>query len=117
VRGFSQRPSRKRSHQREPGAHAHPGAGKQSGSKGKRRQGDAVDEAEHDEGEAEHTNAGRTAGVAADDRDPHRIVEAAGKGHSDQRSATVAGCECKRLGALIAREQSSPAVGLEGLSE
>ena len=140
VRGPSQRPTRKRrgrrargqagqghdhgggrdsgeSHHRESRAHARAGARKQNGDEGERGEGDAVDQAEHHEGEAEHADTGRTAGVAADDRDPHRIVEAARKDNSDQRSATVAGRERKRLGSLVGREQPRPSVRLEGLGE
>src|SRR5207247_2383901 len=55
--------------------------------------------------------------VAADDGDPHRVVEAAGKHDADQGSAAVAGRERKRRGPFLQPEQSSPAQGLERLGE
>jgi len=48
---------------------------------------------------------GRTTRVAAHDRDPHRIVKAAGKDDTDQRRAAVAGDKRKRRGPLAVREQ------------
>ena len=60
-----------------------------SGGKRERRQGGAVDQPEHDEGEAERANTGRTRWIAADDGDPHCVVEAAGKHQSDQCSTAV----------------------------
>jgi hypothetical protein len=84
-------------------------------SKSKRRQGGAVDQAEHDEREAEHAHAGRTGSVATDDSDSHRVVEAAGKRNADQGGAAVGGRERERLGPLLLCEELSPPVRLEPL--
>ena len=73
-------------------------------SKSKRRKGDAVDQAEHDEREAEHAHAGRTGFVAANDRDSHRVVEAARKRNADQGCAAVGGSERKGLGPFLLGE-------------
>ena len=66
---------------------------------------------------AERAHAGRAARVAADDGDPHRVVEAAGEDEADQGGASVAGRERKRRRALVRPEQSSPAERLERLGE
>src|SRR6266536_2381068 len=55
--------------------------------------------------------------LAADDGDPHRIIEAAGKDNADQGGASVAGRERKGRRPLVRSEQSSPAERLERLGE
>ena len=104
------------SHDREASAHSIPRARKHGSSKSQRRQGDAVDQAEHDKRKAKRTHAGRTGSIAADDGDPHRVVEAARKHQADQRGAAVAGRERERSRPLIRCEQPSPSEGLEALS-
>ena len=101
----------------EAGAHAVSGAPYHGGGKSERRQGGAVDRAEHDEREAERTHAAGTGWVAADDGNPHRVVKAPGKHEADQRSAAVAGRERQRLRPLVRREQPPPSVRLERLGE
>src|SRR5207249_5048236 len=65
----------------------------------------------------EPPHAGRTARGAADDGDPHRVVEAARKDKAYQGGAAVAGRERKRRGPLVRPEQPSPAERLERLGE
>ena len=101
----------------EAGAHAVSGAPYHGGGKSERRQGGAVDRAEHDEREAERTHAAGTGWVAADDGNPHRVVKAPGKHEADQRSAAVAGRERQRLRPLVRREQPPPSVRLERLGD
>lgn len=127
VRGLSQRPSREAqctpaccqarhrhdqrggsepgdSHDPEPCAYTDPGTRKGNADGGKWRQCGAVDQPQHDEREAERTHAGRTAWIAADYGDPHRVVEATRKDDSDQCCAAVGSGERKRLGPLVRRE-------------
>jgi hypothetical protein len=55
--------------------------------------------------------------AAADDRDPHRIVEAAGKNDADQRRAAVASDKRERGGPLAPCEQPCPPECLERLGK
>ena len=139
VRGLNQRPSRKRRarllparawqghdhrggcdpgdrYEREGRTCSEPRSWEGDGNGGERRQRGAVDQAEHDQREADCPQTGRTTWVAAHDRDPHRIVEAAGKDDTDQRRAAVAGYKRKRRGPLTVREQARPSECLERLS-
>jgi hypothetical protein len=95
VRGLNQRPSRKRRARLLPA-----------------RRGRATITAE-----AACPQAGRTTWVAAHDRDPHRIVEAAGKDDTDQRRTAVTGDERKRRGPLAVGEQPCPPECLERLGK
>jgi hypothetical protein len=103
-------------HKRKGGTRRDPGSWEGDGNGGERRQRRAVDQAEHDKREADCAQTGRTAWVAADDRDPHRIVEAAGKDDTDQRRAAVAGYKGKWRGPLAVRKQPRPPECLERLS-
>ena len=82
-----------------------------------RRQGDTVDQPEHQEREAEHAYARRAPGIAAHDRDAHRVVEPAGKDDADQGRAAVARGEGERARTLAPPEQPPPAERLESLGE
>jgi len=77
----------------EPGARSDPASWEGRCDGGERGKRGAVDQAEHHEREADCPQAGRTTWVAAHNRDPHRIVEAAGKNDTDQRRAAVTGHE------------------------
>src|SRR5207237_4295044 len=87
------------------------------GDGGERRQRGAVDQPEHDKREADCPQTGRATRVATHDRDPHRIVEAAGKDDTDQRRAAVASYKRKRRGPLAVRKQPCPPKGLERLGK
>jgi hypothetical protein len=88
-----------------------------AGDTRERSKGDAVDQPEHHEREAQRAHAGRTARAASYDRHAHRVVEAAREDETDQRRAAVAGPEREGARPLLVREQPSPAVGLEHLGE
>jgi hypothetical protein len=102
VRGLSQRPSRKRRARSlvdrrgratitAPAATppavttarairtALPVPGSTTPTEVERREGGVVDHSEHDQREGKRTHAGGAAGIAADDSDPHRVIEAAGR--------------------------------------
>ena len=140
VRGPSQRPSRKRRKRfvtrqarqredqrcgdgagdgddRQPRAHAPADARQNRRGQGERRQGDTVDQPEHQEREAEHAYARRAAGIATHDRDAHRVVEPAGKDDADQGRAAIARGEGERARTLVPPEQPPPAERLESLGE
>ena len=101
---------------REPGAHAD-SAPEYRGRRGERREGDGVDQAEHDQRETQRAHARATAWVAADDGDAHRVVETAGKQDPDQSGSAVAGRKRERPRPLAGREQPAPSPRLEALSE
>jgi hypothetical protein len=102
---------------RERGTRSNPGSREGDGDGGERRQRGAVDQTEHDQREADCPQTGRTTWVAAHDRDPHRIVEAAGKDDTDHRRAAVTGDERKRRGPLAVRKQPCPPECLERLGK
>ena len=80
-------------HYGEAGTDSDSRAWKGCGDEGEWCQGGAVDQSEHDEGQGECSHAGGTARVAADDRDPHRVVEAPGKDDAGEGCPAVAGRE------------------------
>jgi hypothetical protein len=102
---------------RERGTGSDPGPRKGHRDCGERRQCGAVDQTEHDKREADCPQAGRTTWVATHDRDPHRIVEAAGKDDTDQRRTAVTGDERKRRGPLTVRKQPCPPECLQRLGK
>ncbi len=104
------------SYDRQCGTRSDPGSWEGDGDGGERGQRGAVDQAEHDQREADCPQTGRTTWVAAHDRDPHRIVEATGEHDTDQRRATVASYKRERRGPLAVREQPCPAERLERLA-
>jgi hypothetical protein len=97
--GNGQRRSRNSSERDERQADAHTAsrAAWQCGRESERRQGRAVDQAEHDERKEEHTQTGGTGTVAADDRDPHRVVEAPLKHEPDQRIPVELAQTCESI--------------------
>jgi hypothetical protein len=92
-------------------------AGHDSQHKGERGQGGDLDQAEHDEREAQRPHAGRTARVAVDDRDPDDVGAPAGEGESNDRGASGCCRERNHLRALVQREEPSPRANLEGVGD
>jgi hypothetical protein len=80
-------------------------------------QGVAVDQAEHDQGEAERPHTSGTAGIAADDRDPDDIVEPPGKCNPRDRGTPVRSREGERRRPVACCEEAAPAVGLQGIAK
>ena len=73
--------------------------------------------AEHEERETERPHAGGAARVAAYDRDPDDIVEAAREHEARDRGASARGRERQRSRPLIGREQALPAERLEPIAD
>ena len=102
---------------RQPGPDADPCVRKSCAGKRERRQGGAVDQAEHDKGKAERANACRATWKAADDGDPHGVVEATWQHYTDEGGTAVAGEKRKWPRPLGRQEQPAPAHGLQTLRE
>ena len=72
-------------------------AGRRSGGC-KRHERDGVDEPEHEEREAERSDAGVRAGVAPDDRDANRVVDAPGQRGAAHEAAPAAAARASEPG-------------------
>src|SRR4029077_12474791 len=101
---------------REPGAYTNPAA-EYGGCRGKRRECDGVDQAEHDQRETECADARATPRIAANDGYAPGVVETAGEHEPGQGGAAVAGRKRERPRPLVRREQPSPSPRLEALSK
>jgi hypothetical protein len=93
----------------EASAGPYPGSWKDRADRGEGGQRSAVDQPEHYQGQGQCSHAGGAARVAADDCDPHRIVEAAGENDTDEGGPSVAGREGKHRRPLVRLEQPAPA--------
>ena len=102
---------------RQTGLEADPSAREQRGRQGERRNRDAVDQAEHHEGETEAAHAGGAARVATNHRDAHGVVESAREDGPDQSGTAVAGRKRERVRPLVRREQPSPTDRLQSLCD
>ena len=91
--------------------------GSDGSSKSERSQGRAVDQSEHEEGEAERPHARGAPTEASDDRDADDIVEPPGEGERGDRGSPVRGCERERLRTLVRCEELLPPIGFERVAE
>jgi hypothetical protein len=89
------------------------GVGRGCGGGRERHQGRRVDQAEHEEREADGSDAGAAAACSPHDGDANDLVEAAREGGAGHRRGPARSGQRQRLGALLGGEEAVPAVRLE----
>jgi hypothetical protein len=85
--------------------------------KRERGQGSDIDQAEHNDREAERPYAGRTIRGATDDRDPDDVGAPARESQSNDRRGSGGGRERTRPRALVRHEEPTPRADLEGVGD
>ncbi len=117
MRGISQiripAPSPAGGDDREPGAYGRRVARGRRGRGADRHESRRVEQAEHEEREAERADPGRAARIAPHDRDADDVVEAAGKRGARDGRRSVGGGERDRPRPLGGVEEPMPSPGLE----
>src|SRR5439155_4876934 len=91
--------------------------GEGGGDGGEWNEGSSVDQAEHEERQAERPHPHTAARAATDDRDPYGVVEPAGERDSHHRGPAV--CRRQRKGpwALACEEEPLPSICLQSVRE